>query len=258
MSHDAQYVVRERGVDRMYHSRWGGLRIDRLLLRNGPSELLAHLRGLRAWEYGADAHWLTGYVLVDVDRRFLLYWASEFFGGSEMAPYFRLLLARRWPGWATRWATRPSCDLGEALGGDHHAQIDGRLRAEPQCDTVSSCSERLHFDPYSWPYAGPEVCVTVRGADGTLRDYEFAYEDPDWGHIIGAGPVLLEALQAHPAVASDEGSWWHTDQTLLVDVRARALMAWQETTEFAQPAFHAEQFWPARTVSWHDGGWRGH
>ena len=253
MSEDALYIVRAGGVDAHYHSKWGGLGVDRLLLQHGPDAVVERLRGYPAWQYGVPAGWLTAYVLVDVDRRSLLYWASQFaYRDPFLLRCFSVLLEHQWTGWSTRWPVLPACELGDAIGGDTHAAID---RADPAVHPPVSADDLRHsVVPVEELGLGTRAWVTVRDTSGT-RDYlvEGTVEHP-----IEVGPALLDQLGKHAPIGDDDLDWYDDTPTLFVDVIARRVVACCPDRGFVMSFDHAGSRWPGWDVSWHSLGPRGH
>jgi|GEM_PF-6576478 len=115
MSHDGLFVIRERGIEQYYYSRWGGLTVDRDLL-TGPDRMINYIRSLEQTDTPATYPWMTGAIFVNVDTQSVWYWANQFFGSvPAFQRYYRALLQQRWPGWQLHWAKRAIRDFAEQL-----------------------------------------------------------------------------------------------------------------------------------------------
>lgn len=280
MSHDGVFIVRDGGATSFYYDRWAALQISRLLL-TGPDAAVAYVRGLHQTEELVAFTFTCGAVLIDRDRRELLYWANQFAGRSAVSHrYYRLMLAERWSGWSTRWAMRGAHDFADALGlalegldrEPHEAWRAPRSLAELRRDhaaawerfiagiepeqlgtLIAECGEDI---VRSWALSGCSGWVTLRHRDGRLTDHVV---DAQYGHLLLDGHHLVELLPelhacAHPSDAIREEVF---EQTAFIDEAARRVDWWWAIPPWLFP-WRASELWPGWTLVQHDGGPRRH
>jgi hypothetical protein len=279
VSHDGIFIVRSDGRDQYYYDRWAALQIDRMLL-TGPDEALVYVGRLHETETLCAFTFTCVAVMIDRDRKQLLYWANQFAGRSFVTHrYYRLMLDAIWAGWTTRWAMRGARDFAEALAlelegldrtphiteprsleqlrADHAVDWEGfcaTMSADELAKAIADCGEDV---VRSW--AGPwdaSGWVTTRDADGRLRDY--LVEDL-YDHLLQQGHRLIDYLrEARPL--DRVGSLVREDcvrQTAFIDVAARRIDWWWVIPHWLFP-WRAGDLWPGWSLVQHDGGPRHH
>ena len=141
MGHRANMVIIREGDWQLYYDHWIANHLD-IELFWGPesTEALIRQRPPKADRHDwLDAVWCEGGVLLDHDRRHLLW-----FGGGDMlhdVPFRRSFLALMdvtWEGWSVQWASSGVADLGGYLGfpieqfvGDHAPDDADRFTVFP-------------------------------------------------------------------------------------------------------------------------------
>lgn len=280
MSHDALFVLRHHGRETFHYDRWAALQIDRLLL-TGPQEVADYIAALHRTDAPVTVPWLCGAVLLDLDRRELLYWADQFFGReAALHRYYRALLRERWPGYTTRFAMHPLHDFAAALGQAPPELAEARRRAtalppEQLVGLFNGCWQTFCADfadrpdeLSSWIAERGEAevraaaewhCdgwVTLRAADGTLHDQCAEI----WAHesLLRAGPALVQlAREPRPDLPwpGFEGS---VRETIFIDEAARTVHSWQGAPAWMNPAAFCGPLWPGWTLLPDPGGPRTH
>jgi hypothetical protein len=271
MGHRADYVIVESGRASIHHSRFGALSIavDALL---GPQELADYAGELEARDKLTDDTWCEGALLADYDVRLLLLHTDH--GPVRESIGFRraylAVLRERWPGWQVRWAARDQADIVDHLGMDPENVIKDRSPPWPAMTVadvvaglgmaytvfnkpVTTEDYRRSVDLTESPpdFGGPhaETVLTVRFADGALRDFSCGWDIPV-GAALDTGPDLLAALAdqaGHPLpneLCAGEG--------VFIDARIRQIQAWP--TPRRRSLERSAQRWPGWTVGWHDEG----
>lgn len=272
------FAVRRGGRNQYYYDRWAALQVDRMLL-TGPAEATAYIEGLEPTDAPVTVLWLCGAVFVDLDRRELLYWANQFFGHGVMHRYYRALLAERWPGWRTRWATSPAGDFAAALGCAVPELAEARRRATPVVDDGVFTGR---WDELRASYAdrpeelaewiagsgveavrdaaeyGSDAWVTVRGVDGVLYDQRCSTYL--WASVLCLGPRLVALAKIGGPRPDMLWPGFERDLrvTLLVDEAARKVWLWEAVPGWLSPSAHCGALWPGWTVELVDDGARGH
>jgi hypothetical protein len=101
------YVLIEGGVISVYYSKWGAMEVPAVVI-DGPEATRAYIRDEGpTTDSLLDDIWAEGGILLDLDRRALL-----FFGGENItfAPSWQRILLhmmrRVWQGWSVAWAAR--------------------------------------------------------------------------------------------------------------------------------------------------------
>lgn len=263
------FAIRRGGRDEYYYDRWAALRVDRMLLA-GPDETVKYIEGLTRTEAPAMLAWLCGAVFVDLDRREVLYWATQLFGRGVLHRFFRALLGQSWPGWRTRGALRPVDEFAAALGVVAAGCEEARRRAtridvgddlftrgwhelmehyagQPEELAAWIAGEGIEAVRSAGEY-GCNAWVTVKGEDGVLFDQ--LCSSHVWDGLVLAGPRLI-ALAKQGGPRPDmlwPGFESDLTETLFVDEAARTVHTWRAVSPWLDPAGHAASLWPGYRV----------
>lgn len=146
MGHRASYVLIEERTTQIYYSHWGAQSIPEQLLA-GPKHTMTFLRTLKPDTKLLDTAWAEGGILLDSDRRRLLFWGGE---SISFCPYLRRVflpvLRHLWSGWSAEWATQGIVDFARYLGIDLEDVLAGDV------------------------FYGSPALLTVRWEDGRVAD----------------------------------------------------------------------------------------
>lgn len=188
----ANYVIIEDGAIDIYYSHWGAMYVPEVVI-DGPEATRAYIRD-EAPTTGSLMNdiWAEGGILLDMDRRSLL-----FFGGENIRfspPWQRIFLHMMrsvWQGWSVAWAARGIVDIGaypgvaESLRIDPASLIQSRDRVIEQAYDAAKI-RNPHENP--WIY----TVITVTWEDGQVADYTF---DSALDGYLLFGPDLLVILR---------------------------------------------------------------
>lgn len=273
------FTIRRDGRDSYYYDRWAAQRIDRRLL-GGPAAFVAWVEQLMPTREPFVERFICGAVLVDLDRRDVLYWASMCFSGGALRRYYRSLLAERWPGFTMRAAVLPAQEFAAALAVEirelDEARANVTLAPAPDDLFTRAWQELMaHYrdDPEElarWIAAsgmeavrsaaeyGCNAWLTVRAADGTLFD-QLGHTMP-WDGLLRVGPRL--AALARSGGPRPDLLWpgFERDirETVFVDEAALTVHWWQDDPEWLSVQGHCAVLWPGWRLVHDDGGTRGH
>ena len=183
-------TIRRGGRDSYHYDRWGAQHLDAHLL-GGPAAFVAWAERLMPTHSPFVERFICGAVLVDLDRREVLYWASMCFHGGAMQRYWRTLLAAQWPGFTMREAIDPAREFAAALAVEIRELAEVRAEAslleapddlftrdwqemlasftdkpEALAEWIAACGMEGVRSAAEY---GSNAWLTVRAADGTLR-----------------------------------------------------------------------------------------
>lgn len=271
------FTIRRGGRDSYYYDRWAARRIDGRLL-SGPAAFVAWVEQLTPTRAPFVERFICGAVLVDLDRRDVLYWASMCFGGGALQRYYRALLAAQWPGFTVREAVDPAGEFAAALAvtipgiedaqatlvdvaddeftRDWHELLDSfKDKPEDLAGWIAVSGMEGVRDAADY---GKEAWLTVRAADGTL--YDQRGRATRWNGLLRIGPRLVTLAQVGgprpdfpwPGLERD------IDETVFVDEAARTVHWWHDSPEWLSIESRCGALWPGWTLAHDDRGTRGH
>lgn len=184
---------------------------------------------------------------------------------------FVTLLQQDWPGWTIRWAIRDLADIVEHLGTDPAGLVHDRVIERPA--TIESITRKLGLvtavlgqpvttaeyrrdaalTPYDKAFTPPnqETVLTVRFADGRLRDFSIGWDHI--GDLLSVGPDLVAALADHPGHSLPNE--FYAEAGAFIDLTANRISAWPPPR---RPGLDvADGRWPGFDIRWHDDGLPG-
>lgn len=231
MGHRASYVLIEDGTTQIYYSHWGAHRAPEHLLA-GPKHTMAFLRTLKPATELLDTTWAEGGILLDADRRRLLFWGGE---DISFCPYLRRVflpvLGHLWPGWSVEWATQGIVDFARYLGIALEDVLAGDV---------------FHRIP---------ALLTVRWEDGRIADYLFDIPmDDQMGDILEAGPSGLDILRDKGSSAVPNEGDYPCEEGAYVDMKAKEIWIWQWRTLDPRYLWALEDYWPGWRIEGHVDG----
>ncbi|HEU4785650.1 MAG TPA: hypothetical protein VFS83_20080 [Ktedonobacterales bacterium] len=257
----ANYVLIEDGALSIYYFHWGAMSVPAVVI-DGPDATIAYIR-----EQGSDAglmddNWAEGGILLDVDRRALL-----FFGGENIIfspPWQRIFLRmmrRVWQGWSIAWAGREILDIASYPGVAEFLGIDPSsliMRDAPITDQPYTGAKILAPHENPWVY----TVITVTWEDGRVGDYTF---DSALDGYLLFGPSLLDILREREpdALPCEEGNgkivyYDAPDQApregAYIDTETRAMWIMHHTPVYSAKLERIEQIWPRWSVNEHCEG----
>ncbi|MCB9521412.1 MAG: hypothetical protein H6708_31545 [Kofleriaceae bacterium] len=188
MGQRANLVVIAGGRIELFYSHWRATTLpDEIFF--GPAHAERMIRAQRSEADGAewlDEVWAEGGVVLDHDRRLLLFW-----GGEDLEydiaerRVFLALMRGPWRGWDVRWAYEGIADLADACGVPRARVLVDRA------DDAGPIDLAAPEDP-SWVSGA----VSARLDDGTIRIFPLDSHRP----MI----VRADAVRAAAAVGRDE------------------------------------------------------
>lgn len=251
MGNRANYVLIEGGRPEIYFSRWGAPSIPAVLL-SGPETTIAYVRALIPDDDLQDCVWAEGGVVLNLDRRELL-----FFGGGriETTPYLRrpLLLALRacWPGWSVEWARFGIADLALSLGWEVGKVLDTEFD-DPKL--LHSSDPLIHERAVRVAYElkHTKSIFSVQWSDGDVLDYWLA---PLTDAALSLGPRLLELLKGLLTTALPRE--WDANipgSGAFVDATTQAIWTWDRGELDPRKLAAIARRWPGWHVDGHVEG----
>ncbi len=249
----ANYVIIEDGKIAIYYAHWGAMSIPAVVM-NGPTATSVYIRDMGSTDRLMNDMWAEGGILLDADRRALL-----FFGGENTMfspPLQRLLLRvmrREWQGWSVAWAGRGIVDFGTYPG------VADSLGINPS--TLIMRKERIIEYPYAEatirdPHENPWVytVITVTWEDGRVGDYTF---DKTLDGYLLFGPHLLDILRERVSdtlpCEEDENGDAPRDGAL-INTTAQSIWIWRSSPLYSAPLERIEHVWPGWTADEHFEG----
>ncbi len=235
----ADYVLIEDGAIDIYYDKWGAQGVPAVVI-DGSEATIASIRELAPTESLMDDIWAEGGILLDMDRRELL-----FFGGDSIRfspPWQRILLhmmRRVWQGWSVAWAGRGIVDIASYPG------VAEFLRIDPS--SLIKRNERVIDQPYAEaklrnPHENPWVytVLTVKWEDGRVGDYTF--KSMLDGYLL-FGPRLLDVLRERKpdTLPCEESSGKYTEpdaprEGTFINTETRAMWVWHHAPLYFREA----------------------
>lgn len=184
MGSRANYILIEQGKTKMYKYR--AYNIPEILLAGFASARI-YIQHLMPCEELWNEIWADGGVLIDSDRRQLLFWGYD--DGILCEPHLRRFflpaLHYLWPGWTVEWALHGVADLADYLHIDRSTVLTREEFEEGfDPDNPISDDELLRCEYRT-------TVITIKRPDGLVLDYVL------WclpGTALSAGPHLLDVL----------------------------------------------------------------
>jgi hypothetical protein len=230
MGNRANMVVVENGEWTLYDGRWAPQMLD--VVAFGPDYAVRHIRAYDESETGwTDPASAEGGVLVDVDRRRMLFFGEELASTMNERRAILDVLPTMWPGYDVGWAYGGTDELVDYMGAERHWE---RGRAGVKLSRVGE-------------YADLSQLVSVVQPDGELRMRQL-----QWGYSAAwRGPAMLDSLpykgvkQLRARTIPESG--------VHVDLGRRAVGVW--TTSEARGLFDLmPELWRGwRIECWDDG-----
>jgi hypothetical protein len=229
MGNRANMVVVENGEWVLYDGRWAPQMLD--VVAFGPEYAVSHIRAHDESEAGwTDPVSADGGVLVDLDRRRLLFFGEELASSMDERRAIFDVLPRTWPGYEVGWAYGGTDEIVDYVGAERHWK---RGRDGIKIERVGHYADMSHL-------------VSVETPDRGLRMWQLR-----WGYSAAwQGPSMLNTL-SYKGVKQLRR---HTipESGVHVDVDARTVGVW--TTSEARGLFDLmPERWPGwRTECWDD------
>lgn len=257
----ANYVLIEGGAISIYYSHWGAMSVPAVVI-DGPDATIAYIRELGPHAGLMEDNWAEGGILLDVDRRELL-----FFGGANIAfspPLQRIFLRimrHVWQGWSVVWAGREIFDIASYPGVADFLEIDpASLIGYHEPETDQPYSEAKIFNPHENPWV--YTVITVTWEDGQVGDYTF---DSALDGYLLFGPNLLDILSEREpdALPCEESSgeivyYDAPDQGpregAHINTGTRAIWVMHDAPLYSANPDHIKQIWPGWSVNEHYEG----
>lgn len=253
----ANYVIIEGGAIDIYYSHWGAMDVPAVVV-DGPVATRAYIRDeAPTTDSLMDDIWAEGGILLDMDRRALL-----FFGGENIRfspPWQRILLHMMrpiWQGWSIAWAARGIVDiasypgLAESLHIDPASLIQRKKRIIEQAYTETKI-RTPHEKP--WVY----TVITVKWEDGRVGDYTF--DSALDGYLLFGPDLLVIVREREPdALPREEGSGAITyfdalDQDpregAYINIESRTIWVMHDNPLYSATTERIEQVWPGWRVN---------
>lgn len=242
MGQRANLVLVEDGKQTLYYNHWCANTLDMDLFW-GPEYATDFIRIQREVDETGwlDSVWAEGAVVLDHDKKILL-----FYGGEDtlyeipLRRVYLRLLARVWQGWDIRWAYEGLADIVDYVSYPRNNVIADR---EPEVNCSLKAPEKAEWTT---------TVASVRFADGTLHFYPLQEYIEEY---LFCGPALLtENAQSEgvPSLFTDE---WGLDFFLprcgfCVDVQKHLLDYWSVSISSGAPDQIA-RIWSGWAVNWH-------
>jgi len=257
----ANYVLIEDGAISIYYSHWGAMSVPAVVI-DGPDATIAYIRELGPDAVLMEDNWAEGGILLDVDRRALL-----FFGGENIMfspPWQRIFLRMMrfvWQGWSVAWAGREIFDIASYPGVADFLEINpSSLIMSVEPETYQPYSEAKIRNPHENPWV--YTVITVTWEDGRVSDYTF---DSALDGYLLFGPNLLDDLREREPdeLPCEESSgeiiyFDAPDQGLregvYIDTGERAMWIMHDKPVYSAKPELIAQIWPDWSVNEHFEG----
>jgi hypothetical protein len=232
MGNRANFVVVKDQDWQLFYSHWAGCRMLDALVA-GPQYAVRYAQSLRrcAKDEWVDPLWADGGVVVDLDRRRLLFFGDELMVDMPERRAMMTVLAAVWPDYAIGWAYDGTAELAGYVGAELRPQ---EWEDRPGIRLASDRNSLCHL-------------VSVVDETGQIRMWPLW-----WGDLSKAwhGPALLELLPGRGVGRLELGKI--PEGGLHIDITQRMVGAWQ--TADAMGIFQAlPELWSGwRTECWED------
>ncbi len=247
MGSRTNYVIIEDGMTGIYYAQWGALTIARELLA-GPEAAMAFARGQRTDMGLMDNVFADGGILLDSDRRTLLFWCD---GKIGHFPYLRRVLLpiprALWPDWSVDWAIQGVVDAARYLGRDpaRYVFADRYSGSFPYTGDVESLCA-----PSDDPDRNATI-LTVTHEDGRVADYLLASEPK---RVMLAGSAILPILARKESAPLPDERNDALQGGAYLDVAAHAVWVWVAHTIDPVYLDALAQVWPDWSIRSHVEG----
>jgi hypothetical protein len=244
MGQRANYVEISDGQWRLHCSHWGAAEIGRDIFW-GPDRVRRMIRACEPAESWLDEVSCEGAVLLDRDRRCLLFFAGGALGDNlPLRRVYLQMLALVWPGWQLRWADDGLADIVRYVGDDTSKVIvrDIDFENAPKLGRIRNLRRLTSRERGIW--------FTVRDASGDLADNYFV---DAMQSLLLAGPPLVDRFPNRlidPIPPEDyvRGGAW-------IDVECKELTFWRaDSVPDLERRFGAH--WPGWSVRRQTAGWQ--
>jgi len=243
MGSRANMIIVEGGSYGIYYDHWAAQTMDRKVFW-GPEHvfkwIISHPK--EQPEPWLDQAWCEGGILLDLDRRLLL-----FFGGENL-PYdftlketFLKLLPYNWSGWETHWAKRGIVDLAEYVGHD----LNDVISKVEQKKLSYEKAQKFISEPISIHYA--KVLISI--ADNNGCGAALCMDTHGWGHYLSLGEELLALIKDVTSrqtieIGYDEG----VQEGFHIDAVNKRLLVWDMSSYGVWNPDAIKQQWPGWEV----------
>lgn len=226
----------------LYYSHWGAGRLwSDLFWGSAHAEQFIRIQRPVENNQWLDSTWAEGGVVLDFDRRRLLFFETgDFLHSIPTRRVFLRLMQSMWEGWTIEWAHEGIVSIAEAVGVPRAKVIDanGDLSHIPRSLEI--------LEDRSWVRT---IGCIVR--DGETRLYPLGQTDEIY---VDYGPRLLGC----PGADGGLTTWSVRDRTdefptggFWIDVSARRLEFWS-AHDFENRLVEILEVWPGWTVVWHE------
>ena len=253
----ANYVIIEDGAITVYSDKWGAMDIPAVVI-DGPDATRAYIRAyiqeLSPTETLMNDIWAEGGILLDMDRRALL-----FFGGENtlFSPNLQRILLHMmrpiWQGWSIAWAGRGIVDIAAYPGVADFLRIDPASLIQRKERVIEQAYDvakirNPHVNP--WAY----TVITVKWEDGQVADYTF---DSALDGYLLFGPNLLEILRERDPDAlphEDDDDDDLPREGAYINAATRVMRVWRYRPLYSAKLDQIGQVWPGWGIEEHFAG----
>ncbi|RXZ81933.1 hypothetical protein EBB07_13090 [Paenibacillaceae bacterium] len=215
MGHRANLIIIKDAAYSLYYSHWCANTMPNNLFW-GPEAAVAFIERQEPTTGWLDSAWAEGGALVDLDRKYLLWYGGE--DTKYEIPLRRHLIRMMqplWPGWTIEWAAAGILDMAAYLG--YPSVKLQSLSKEP------SASISLIPEPKDgWV----RTLASMIYPDGELRVYPVQSEVEEY---LLQGPQLLASLEQSTGCRELDLNEWPKetpDQGFHLDLRAGTIDIW--------------------------------
>lgn len=249
MGQRANCVIIQDGQHQIFFSRWGAVSIADLLLA-GPDVTIALSSEGYPDENLLNDVWGEGGVLIDVDKRHLLFWSDYKIDEPYLRRPYLTVLRTLWPTWTVEWSTFKHVDLAQAIGWDEgrvlglHEEVVSALRAS--ADPLIQAKDLQTQSAAE----GAQAFITLRTSMGDIFDY---LSSSPTSSILSLGPHVITTLQDRQASETP-----HESAKLFagafIDVPNQTLWVWENSSLDPRYLVEIGRRWPGWAIQGHDSG----
>lgn len=229
MGNRANMVVVEHGEWTLYDGRWAPQMLD--VVAFGPEHAVRYIRAHDQSEVGwTDPSSAAGGVLVDLDRRRMLFFGDELAATMNERRAMLDVLPLMWPGFGVGWAYGGTDELVNYVGAEHHWD---RGRPGVKLHRVYNQSDMCHVLSVVHPEHGLRLMPLTWGYSAAWR-----------GSSLAASLPYKGAKAMRRTTIPESG--------IHIDIEARTVGVW--TTSECRGLFDLmPELWPGwRTECWDD------
>jgi hypothetical protein len=213
MGHRSNFVIIEQGKIIMRYSHWGAITIPQDIFW-GPEKTIEYINRLEPCDELLDNVWCEGAVLVDLDKKNLLFYGGEDIKYSPaLQRNFLRIIAENWPGWKIDWAYQEIIDIAAYLNIDL-----AQVKSSSPANIKPLDLEALAKDN------GEYISSVISLVSDYGQVFDYGFEDLDCKRFLYLGPYVIEFLKQRPTIKLPHEN--NIINGILIDNATKQLWVW--------------------------------